>query len=129
MCANPGRQFSKDYHAKKLNDVIQSTTFPRKIADLFITVTMISTPFTGAHSKDSYEALNDLIKEEGAVVDNLLHCILKMKDDEQKLTVIDFSAGSKTKTTKVSFKKQRALAKKELEKRGNPPYNADAYLP
>jgi len=128
MCADPGRQFSKDAHAERLNSIIQKTKIPKIVADLFIDVTMMSTPFTGAHSKDSFLALQKLVKEKGNIVDNLLHCVAKMKDSEQNLTVIDFNKGPSTKTTKVSFKKQRALAKGELEKRGKPAYNADYYL-
>lgn len=129
MCANPGRSFSKDHHAQKLYDVIQGTTFPRKIADLFIDITLITAPFTGAHSKDSHEALKKLIKEDGNIVNNLLHCIMEIKDTEHSLTTMDFTSGSSTeKKTKVSFKKQRDLAKMEIENRGNPEYNIAFYL-
>jgi len=128
MCANPGRSFSKDAHAKQLFDVIVKTKFPRKVADLFIDVTLISTPFSGAHSEDSHNALKALIKEEGNIVNNLLHCITKIKDTEHSLTIMDFSKGPTTKKVIVSFKNQRNLAKKELEKRGNPEYNTAFYL-
>jgi enoyl-[acyl-carrier-protein] reductase (NADH) len=128
MCANPGRSFSRDAHAKQLTDVIKGTKFPKDVADLFVDVTLISTPFTGAHSDDSFAALQELVKKEGKIVDNLLHCIADLKDTEHLLTVMDFTKGPKTKKTKVSFKKQRELAKKELETRGNPEYNVDYYL-
>ena len=127
MCSDPGRQFSKDVHAQRLFDVIKDIKFPKNIAELFINVTMMSTPFTGAHSEDSYQALLELVKEDGNIVINLLHCISKMKDSEQTLAVVNFGSGSSTKKTKVSFEKQRSLAKDELEKRGNPEYNADYY--
>jgi len=129
MCAEPGRQFSKGAHAQKLYGMIQNTKFPRKIADLFIDVTLISTPFSGAHSEDSLKALEKLVKKRSRIVDNLLHCIVNLKDTEHSLNVIDFTKGSSaTKKTVVSFKKQRALAKKTLEKRNNPEYNAEYYL-
>ena len=128
MCADPGRQFSKDAHAQRLYDAIKNTKFPNKIADLFINVTMMSTPFTGAQSEDSYQFMLELIKEDGDIVDNLLHCITKMKDGEQSLTILNVGSGTSTKKTKVSFKKQRTLAKEELEKRGNPKYNANFYI-
>lgn len=128
ICANPGRSFSRDAHAKQLLDVIQKTNFPQNVADLFVEVTLISTPFTGAHSDDSYEALKALIKEKGHIVDNLLHYLMEIKDTEHSMTIMDFTSGVKTKKVKVSFKKQRDLAKKELEKRGNPDYDIKYYL-
>lgn len=128
MCANPGRAFSRDAHAQQLLDVIKSTKFPQKLADLFIDVTTISTPFSGAHSDDSFEALQKMVKEQGDIVNNLLHCITAIKDTEHSLTIMDFTSGTKTKKVMVSFKKQRELAKKELEKRGSPAYDPDCYL-
>ena len=128
MCANPGRSFSRDAHAKQLFDVIKGTKFPKDVADLFVDVTLISTPFTGAHSDDSYVALQKLVKKEGQIVNNLLHCIMDLKDTEHSLTIMDFSKGPTTKKVMVSFKKQRALAAKELEKRGSPAYDPEFYL-
>ena len=128
MCANPGRAFSRDAHAQQLLDAIQGTKFPQKLADLFIDVTIISTPFSGAHSEDSFEALQKLVKNKGDIATNLLHCITALKDTEHSLTIMDFTSGTKTKKMMVSFKKQRELAKKELEKRGSPAYDPECYL-
>lgn len=129
MCASPGRSFSKGAHAAPLYELLPTSKIPKDVTDLFVEVTTFTAAFTGVRTTESMDALKKLFTIKVAVVDNLLHCIVKMSDSEQTTNVIDTTGtfGSGSRTSKVSFKSQRNIARAELAKRGSPKYDARHY--
>ena len=74
--------------------------------------------------KDSNNAVRKLCKIPTQISSNILHKVSKKKNIK-----IDFrwTCGSPW-YGKLSYKIQRTIAKEELERRGNPPYDPSAYL-
>jgi hypothetical protein len=130
MCADPGRSFNKGAHAAPLYKLLPISKIPKDVADLFVDATTLTAKFTEVDTYESIDALKKLCTIEGAVVDNLLHCIAKMSDTEHILSVFDFTGrgGSSTRTTKVSFASQRKIAHEELTRRGSPEYDTRHYV-
>ena len=129
MCASPGRSFNKKAHAAPLYDLLPRSQIPEDVAELFVEATTFTAAFTGVRTTESMDALKKLCTIEGAVVDNLLHCITTMSDAEQTTELIDMSGklGSSSRTSEVSFESQRNMARAELERRGSPEYDARHY--
>lgn len=128
MCANPERSWNKAAHAAPLYKLIPTSKIPKDVADLFVEVTIFIAAMTGVRTTESMDAFKKLCTINGAVVDNLLHCIAKMSDAEQTTNVIDTTGGgSSSRTSKVSFEAQRNAARAEITKRGSPKYDARHY--
>lgn len=85
-------------------------------------------------SHDSYEynlsesdkAIRKLCEISTQISTNILHKISQKRDIEVEVSY-DSSCSQSSYDT-LSFESQRKVAKKELERRGNPPYDPSAYL-
>lgn len=74
--------------------------------------------------RESDEAVSELCKVSTQISSNILHKVLQRKDIEVQ---VSWSCAFKRYGT-LSFEAQREMAKKELKRRGNPPYDPSAYL-
>lgn len=77
----------------------------------------------------SDEAIHELCGIRTQISNNILHKICQKEDylaEKYVHSDIDHDYGISTET--ISFESQRDAARKELERRGNPPYNPSAYL-
>jgi hypothetical protein len=71
------------------------------------------------------DSINELSKIISPISDNILNLLLKVKDVEVCLRTSSCSNDTKGFITYLPV---RERAKKELEKRGNPPYVSSAFL-
>lgn len=129
MCADPGRSYSREEHAAPLYKILPKSKITKAVSNLFVEVTTFTAAFTEVRTTESMDALKKLCTIKGAVVDNLLHCIVNMSDSEQTMHVIDQTEtlGSSSRTSKVSFESQRKMARDELKRRGSPTYDVAHY--
>lgn len=72
------------------------------------------------------QATERLCKQESPITSNVLHLVAQKKNLYYNPKVRDGFVSAEKK--KLDFQKQRNMAKEELEKRGNPPYQPKAYL-
>ncbi len=76
----------------------------------------------------SESAVRELCNTESDLTSNLLHLICKTKNITVKLHSSS-CVYCRYYDSLISFEHQRNIALNELSRRGNPPYNPDAYLP
>ena len=78
---------------------------------------------------ESDEAIRGLCNIHTQISNNILHKVSKKKDIQVVVDTTDSDwGGTFEKYKTLSFEFQRSLARYELDRRGNPPYDSSAYL-
>jgi HEAT repeat protein/predicted CopG family antitoxin len=75
---------------------------------------------------DAMQATGKLCEIHTIISNNILHLIQKRKDIEVKKAFFHVTMDAEVET--FDFESQRALAREEVRKRGNPPYDPSVYL-
>lgn len=76
----------------------------------------------------SNEAIHKLCEIPTQISSNLLHKVSVKKDIKVRTTYYDSDFGHGEEEGVLSFENQRAMARQELERRGNPSYDSSVYL-
>lgn len=76
------------------------------------------------YSKYSFDSVNSLCEINTKISSNILHKVLQLKDINVEVGQTCFE----TLQGKIGYQEERNMAKKELDKRGNPSYEPEIYL-
>jgi len=86
----------------------------------------------GHHRRWQYDennwAVNKLCKIQTPIATNILHKVLLQKDIKMQVSYDSSEVGEHVNRKTLSFENQRQIAKEEIERRGNPPYDPSVYL-
>ena len=134
--------FMKPLHMGKLSPKLsKSKRFPSfdplfgDYTDIIISALTYKQSETGpswTHRSWTYEkndwAVRELCKIKTPISSNILHKVIQKRDIEVKVSYDDCEFAEHTRHSTLNFESQREMAKMELEKRGNPPYDPSKYL-
>lgn len=74
------------------------------------------------------DAIYKLCNIQTQISSNILHKVAQKKDVQVEKLRVETMLGTSVQYATLSFESQREMAKKELERRGNPPYEPSVYL-